>query len=216
MGFFDGATGVVTKPVEGAKEEGVGGFFKGVGKGLVGVVARPTGGIVDFASGTFDSVKRVAEVTEEVSRVRPARFLHPDRVVGIYNLKEAMGNKILKDLEKGRYADSDAYVVHDSLDGGKHSVFLVTNKRVMFVVHNQVLGTWTVDWEFEYSAIEGPPPTGMEDGGGWYLVIKPREERKRVLGFFGGGDRGKKVFVTGRDVARNMARVIESMRTGHN
>ena len=75
MGIFDGVTGIATKPIEGAREEGVGGFFKGVGKGVVGLVARPTGGIIDFASGTFDSVKRATEVTEEVSRVRPARFL---------------------------------------------------------------------------------------------------------------------------------------------
>ena len=78
-------------------DEGVGGFFKGVGKGVVGLVARPTGGIVDFASGTFDSVKRAAEVTKEVSRVRPARFLNPDdRVVKPYNMAEAVGNKILQ------------------------------------------------------------------------------------------------------------------------
>ena len=79
MGIFDGVTGVATKPIEGAREEGVGGFFKGVGKGVVGLVARPTGGIIDFASGTFDSVKRVTEVTEEVNRVRPPRFL--DQVI---------------------------------------------------------------------------------------------------------------------------------------
>ena len=29
QGFFDGVTGIVRKPVEGAKQEGVEGFFKG-------------------------------------------------------------------------------------------------------------------------------------------------------------------------------------------
>ena len=29
QGVFHGVTGVVTKPIEGAKQEGVGGFFKG-------------------------------------------------------------------------------------------------------------------------------------------------------------------------------------------
>ena len=43
MGIFEGVTGVATKPIEGARQEGVGGFFKGVGKGVVGLVARPTG-----------------------------------------------------------------------------------------------------------------------------------------------------------------------------
>lgn len=42
----------------GAKKEGALGFFKGIGKGLVGVVARPTGGIVDMASSTFQGIQR--------------------------------------------------------------------------------------------------------------------------------------------------------------
>lgn len=42
----------------GAKNEGAAGFFKGVGKGLIGVVARPTGGLVDMASSTFEGLKR--------------------------------------------------------------------------------------------------------------------------------------------------------------
>jgi hypothetical protein len=33
-GVFEGATGVITKPYEGARQGGVGGFAKGVGKGL--------------------------------------------------------------------------------------------------------------------------------------------------------------------------------------
>lgn len=44
--------------VSGAKKEGAAGFFKGIGKGLVGVVARPTGGIVDMASSTFQGIQR--------------------------------------------------------------------------------------------------------------------------------------------------------------
>lgn len=51
-------TGVVTKPMAGAKEEGAAGFFKGFGKGFIGLVARPTGGVVDFATTSFDIVKR--------------------------------------------------------------------------------------------------------------------------------------------------------------
>lgn len=55
---MEGVTGIVTKPVRGAKEGGVGGFFKGVGKGAIGLVARPAAGVVDFASGSFDAVKK--------------------------------------------------------------------------------------------------------------------------------------------------------------
>ena len=41
----------------GAKAGGAAGFFKGLGKGVVGVVARPAGGLVDFASSTFEGIK---------------------------------------------------------------------------------------------------------------------------------------------------------------
>lgn len=58
QGVVDGVTGVFTKPFEGARDEGVEGFFKGLGKGAVGLVARPTAGVVDFASGSLDAVKR--------------------------------------------------------------------------------------------------------------------------------------------------------------
>lgn len=58
QGVVHGVGGVFTKPFSGAKEEGVEGFFKGFGKGMVGLVTRPTAGVVDFASGTFSSVKR--------------------------------------------------------------------------------------------------------------------------------------------------------------
>lgn len=46
------------KPISGAKEDGVEGFFKGVGKGMVGLVTRPTAGVIDFASGSLGAVRR--------------------------------------------------------------------------------------------------------------------------------------------------------------
>lgn len=58
QGVFHGVTGIVTKPVEGARQEGVKGFFKGAGKGLIGVVVRPVGGVADFASSSFEGIRR--------------------------------------------------------------------------------------------------------------------------------------------------------------
>jgi len=220
MGFVDGATGVVTKPIEGAKEEGVGGFIKGMGKGVVGLAARPTGGIVDFVSGTFDSVKRATEVTEATMRVRPARFMHPDGVVRNYNYAEAAGNKILQELDKGRLAETDAYAAHSDVPADKNSVLLITTRRVIFAVYSQMLGTWNTDWDFELSAIVSPPPTGRDGGNGqpeaWYIVLKPREERKKVLGLFGGGEGGKKVFLPNRETVQRLARIIRDLRVTTN
>ena len=93
---MDGVTGCVTKPISGAKEEGVEGFFKGLGKGTIGLVTRPTAGIVDFAHGTFDSVKRATELQDETRRLRPPRYIHEDKILRAYCLDEAKGNQLLK------------------------------------------------------------------------------------------------------------------------
>ena len=78
------------------------------------------------------------------------------------------------------------------------------------------MGSWNSEWEFEYPAITGPPTTGKESRGGqevWYIIIKPKEEKKKVLGLFGGSERGKKVDMPSREVATNLARTIENIRT---
>jgi vacuolar protein sorting-associated protein 13A/C len=58
QGIVEGVTGVLTKPIEGARQGGVGGFAKGLGKGLLGAVLRPVSGAVDFTSSTFNAVKQ--------------------------------------------------------------------------------------------------------------------------------------------------------------
>ncbi len=42
----------------GLQEEGVEGFFKGIGKGLMGLLTKPAGGAVDMVSMAFDGIRR--------------------------------------------------------------------------------------------------------------------------------------------------------------
>ncbi|KAG2465751.1 VP13A protein, partial [Polypterus senegalus] len=95
-GFVSGITGIVTKPIKGAQKEGATGFFKGVGKGLVGAVARPAGGIIDMASSTFQGIKRATESSEEVESLRPPRFIHEDGVIRPYREREGFGSQMLQ------------------------------------------------------------------------------------------------------------------------
>lgn len=55
---MEGVEGVFEKPISGARNDGVRGFFKGVSKGMVGLVARPLSGALDFTSGTLNTIKR--------------------------------------------------------------------------------------------------------------------------------------------------------------
>lgn len=107
----------------GAQKEGAAGFFKGVGKGLVGAVARPTGGIIDMASSTFQGIKRylssclcehtrrlsftlssfvaiftsrAAETSQDIESLRPPRFIHEDGVIRPYKEREGVGSQMLQ------------------------------------------------------------------------------------------------------------------------
>ena len=46
FGFYDGISGLVTQPLEGAKKAGLPGLIKGFGKGLGGVVLKPGAGML--------------------------------------------------------------------------------------------------------------------------------------------------------------------------
>uniref|UniRef100_A0A671VK31 Vacuolar protein sorting 13 homolog A n=1 Tax=Sparus aurata TaxID=8175 RepID=A0A671VK31_SPAAU len=94
LGFVSGITGIVTKPIKGAQKEGAAGFFKGVGKGLVGAVARPTGGIIDMASSTFQGIKRYT--SQDIESLRPPRFIHEDGVIRPYKEREGLGSQMLQ------------------------------------------------------------------------------------------------------------------------
>jgi hypothetical protein len=41
LGWYDGVTGLVTQPWKGARKEGASGLFKGIGKGMAGLVTKP-------------------------------------------------------------------------------------------------------------------------------------------------------------------------------
>lgn len=57
-------TSIITSTVEGVKTEGgVGGFFSGLGKGLVGTVTKPVAGALDFASETAQTVRDMASLS---------------------------------------------------------------------------------------------------------------------------------------------------------
>ncbi|NXK23552.1 VP13C protein, partial [Arenaria interpres] len=126
-GVVGGVTGIITKPVEGAKKEGAAGFFKGIGKGLVGVVARPTGGIVDMASSTFQGIQRAAESTEEVSNLRPPRFIHEDGIIRPYDRVEAEGYDLFEKLHI-RKLENESYQYHCALPRGRRANLIVTNR----------------------------------------------------------------------------------------
>ncbi|CAF4369928.1 unnamed protein product, partial [Adineta steineri] len=156
-GFVNGVTGVVTKPVSGAKEGGASGFVKGLGKGFIGLVTKPTGGVVDFASTSLDLIKRTAQQEEVVRRVRYSRHIGGDGLVRPYISHEAMGFFILNRLKNGRYAKTDTYVAHIICLDSPPSWLLATSKRLLFITEISFLGLYKIDWRIEYEDLREEP-----------------------------------------------------------
>ncbi|XP_061878990.1 intermembrane lipid transfer protein VPS13C isoform X1 [Entelurus aequoreus] len=155
-GVMSGVTGIVTKPVEGAKKEGTAGFFKGIGKGLVGVVARPTGSIVDMASSTFQGIQRVAESTEEVTKLRPVRLIREDGIIRPYDLTESQGFDLFQRSEI-KQLEGEVFRDYCPFPGHRKTNIVVTNRRVVCVKELDFVGHFSKDWECLFDNFYAPP-----------------------------------------------------------
>lgn len=97
-GLFRGVTGILTKPLEGAKSSGVEGFVQGVGKGIIGAAAQPVSGVLDLLSKTTEGanavkMKLASALTseEQLLRRRLARAIGGDSLLRPYDEYKATG-----------------------------------------------------------------------------------------------------------------------------
>ncbi|XP_015828201.3 intermembrane lipid transfer protein VPS13A isoform X1 [Nothobranchius furzeri] len=200
-GFVSGITGIVTKPIEGAQKEGAAGFFKGVGKGLVGAVARPTGGIIDMASSTFQGIKRAAVTSQDIESLRPPRFIHEDGVIRPYKEREGLGSQMLQKIENGRFAEY-RYFAHAKVND---SDFLMITKRGIFFVTKGTFGQLTCEWQYLFEEFTKEP-----------MIIEGRrlriEAKERVKSVFHAKEFGKIINFTTPAIAKWVLAKLEDAR----
>lgn len=98
QGVAFGVSGVVTKPVESARENGVLGLARGLGHAFLGFVVQPVSGALDFFSLTVEGIGASCSKCLEVfsskttyERIRNPRAIHADGVLGEYCEREATG-----------------------------------------------------------------------------------------------------------------------------
>lgn len=94
-------TGILTKPLEGAKSSGVEGFVQGVGKGIIGAAAQPVSGVLDLLSKTTEGANAVkmkiaSAITSEdqLLRKRLPRVIGGDNLLRPYDEFKATGQVI--------------------------------------------------------------------------------------------------------------------------
>ncbi|KAL3428164.1 hypothetical protein PVAG01_01673 [Phlyctema vagabunda] len=139
-----GVGGLARKPLEGAEQEGVAGFFKGVGKGVIGFATKPAIGVFDLASNVSEGIRNTTTVfdAEGLDRVRLARFIGTDGIVHPYNQREALGQFWLKQLDNGKFFN-EQYIAHLELPR-EDVVVMLTYTRIMLVKSKKLTSEWEV------------------------------------------------------------------------
>ncbi|CZT04223.1 related to vacuolar protein sorting-associated protein VPS13 [Rhynchosporium graminicola] len=139
-----GVGGLARKPLEGAEQEGLTGFFKGVGKGAIGFVTKPAIGVFDLASNVSEGIRNTTTVFDGdgLDRVRLTRFIGTDGIVRPYSQREALGQFWLKQLDNGKYFN-EMYIAHLELPR-EDVVVMLTYSRIMLVKSKKLTSEWDV------------------------------------------------------------------------
>lgn len=122
------------QPIKGAEKEGFGGFFKGIGKGIVGVVTKPVVGMFDMASNVSEGIRNTTQLDSDLDRVRLPRHVGKDGILRPFDSQEALGATILSEAGGKPYADEELInsipLQHD------HSMMLLLSNRRVLLVHS--------------------------------------------------------------------------------
>ncbi|KAL4976672.1 hypothetical protein BDW66DRAFT_134541 [Aspergillus desertorum] len=142
--IVSGIEGIARHPLHGAEKEGIQGFFKGVGKGFLGLATKPAIGAFDLASNLAEGVKNTTTVfdAEGLDRVRLTRFVGMDGIVRPYSQREALGQLWLKTADDGKYFNED-YIAHLELPG-RDMLIMLTYDRIMLVRSKKLETEWDI------------------------------------------------------------------------
>ncbi|XP_035231576.1 vacuolar protein sorting-associated protein 13A-like, partial [Stegodyphus dumicola] len=178
FGVVLGLSGIVVHPVTGGQQEGVEGFFRGIGKGLLGLITKPAGGVMDMVSMAFDGIRRAAEMGERVVlRMRLPRYINPTEGLRPYSPYLASGCHLMEQVSKGHYAETDIYWAHAPLDGSR--VALLTNRHMFLLEKGRFWGGWDIEWVVSVDDVLTVPHIQGNN-----LVIKVKQE-DWILNFAG-------------------------------
>lgn len=130
--------------------------------------------------------------------------MHADHHLRPYNRLEAEGNRLLKELEKGKYATTDVYCYHHIIVE-KKEILLLTDKRIAYIMHNDIFGGWQIEWSYTWQELITPAkivPKGIQ--------ISASEKKKK--GLFGSSDSGKTILIGDPNLKEQIVEEIETLR----
>lgn len=170
--FFEsvssGFAGIAQAPLEGAATGGAGGFFKGLGKGLIGLPTKTAIGVFDLASNVSEGIRNTTTVLDAdgLDKVRLPRCISYDGVIRPYSQREAQGQYWLKSIDGGIYFD-ETYLAHLVLSGEEKTVLVTFQKIILFSINNL-----KVEWVIAFDDIS---TVSLESTGITVLLKKSKD-----------------------------------------
>lgn len=135
-GLLHGVKSGVTELIHGiTQSKGVKGKLEGVGKGAVGIITKPVGGILDDTSSLLGKMKDMARVEIVPVRVRVPRYIGFGDVLSPYDGFTACGEAFMAVLNREGLVSlhSERYVVHIPVNDEEMVLFFTTAR--LFVIH---------------------------------------------------------------------------------
>lgn len=137
------------KPYQGADKEGAMGLFKGLFKGVTGLVAKPITGIFDATSQTAEGIKNTATILSEKKqlekKVREARvFYGKEEFYKDFNIDDVWVGRSLRRVENGKF-EKDKFVIFKWIDGKR--VLILSDKNAVEMNINERKVIWFVPFK---------------------------------------------------------------------
>ena len=204
LGMYDGITGIVTQPWKGAQRGGLGGFAKGFGKGIGGLVAKPSAaafGILGYTmkgihkevqkisgSGvqTYIMASRLAQGEEEwreSSDAEKEEVIAGWKVLQKYLKKKHSPEEMLRDVLDGkRKANIHAATGHERSGSGStdRSANVCPGPDRDIAVTDGSRPS-VVEQTVEVAELEGVESPRLGSGIGWERVLRLEDEEDEAF-----------------------------------
>ena len=165
FGVVSASTGILTEPYRGAKNDGIKGFAKGTGIGVIGVVVKPIVGVSDAFSHVMESIHDIAKSVnllenkfKPVERFRLAYVFGSRRMLLPFSQVDARSAQLLFSHPLGKRAKKvdEVIIASEALtlgNGLEHYIVVTTSRIVLFrlkVVDGQGFVTVNVVWQVRF------------------------------------------------------------------
>ncbi|GMM33802.1 membrane morphogenesis protein [Saccharomycopsis crataegensis] len=143
-----GVSGIALAPIEGASTEGTSGFFKGIGKGIVGFPTKAAIGVFDLASSVSEGIRNTTTAFDNnaLEKVRLPRAINHDGIIRPYSPAESQGQYWLKTINGGEFSNSEIYLAHMVLPGGELVIMITFNDIMLISISKQEV-KWKISFE---------------------------------------------------------------------